>query len=103
MFRLFSGHFFFLVSQIIIVLIECAAPGQMSKVYSEKYCDCVYNTGKISSRPKRNKIISQKLRKANEKGFRIEEVIKKKGNKLYVKWKGYHNSFNSWIDKKNVI
>ena len=24
-------------------------------------------------------------------------------NKLYVKWKGYYNSFNSWIDKKDLI
>ena len=27
--------------------------------------------------------------------------MKKEGNKSYVKWKGYDNSFNSWIDKKN--
>ena len=33
--------------------------------------------------------------------FRIEKVIKKKGDKLYVKWKGYDSSFNSWIDKKD--
>ena len=32
----------------------------------------------------------------------IEKVIKK-GDKLYVKWKGYDNSFNSWIDKKYVV
>ena len=30
------------------------------------------------------------------------KVIKKKGNKLYIKWKGYNNSFNSWIDKKRL-
>ena len=30
--------------------------------------------------------------------FRIEKVLKKKGEKLYVKWKGYDNCFNSWID-----
>ena len=29
------------------------------------------------------------LQKTNQKEFRIEKVIKKKGNKLYVKWKGY--------------
>ena len=27
----------------------------------------------------------------------------KKGSKLYVKWKGYDNSFNSWIDKKDLV
>ena len=26
-----------------------------------------------------------------------------KFSKLYVKWKGYDSSFNSWIDKKNKL
>ena len=37
----------------------------------------------------------KELQKTNQKEFRIEKVIKKKGNKLYVKWKGYDNSCNS--------
>ena len=37
----------------------------------------------------------KELQKTNQKEFRIVEVIKKKGNKLYVKWKVYDNSFNS--------
>ena len=41
--------------------------------------------------------------KTNQKEFRTEKVIKRKGNKLYVNWKGYNNSFNSWIDKKDLI
>ena len=45
----------------------------------------------------------KELQKTNPKEFRIEKVIKRKGNKLYVKWKGYNNSFNSWIDKKDLI
>ena len=40
----------------------------------------------------------KRLQKANQKEFRIKKVIRKKGDKLYVKWKGYNNSFNSWID-----
>ena len=43
------------------------------------------------------------MQKTNQKEFRIEKVINKKGNKLYVKWKGYDNSFNSQIDNKDVI
>ena len=43
------------------------------------------------------------LQKTNQKEFRIEKVLKKKGDKLYVKWKGYDNSFNSWIDKKDIV
>ena len=28
---------------------------------------------------------------------------KKKDDKLYVKWKDYENSFNIWIDRKNIV
>ena len=41
----------------------------------------------------------KKLQKTNQKKFTIEKVIKKKGEKLCFKWKGYDNSFTSWIDK----
>ena len=43
------------------------------------------------------------LQKTNKKKFRIEKVRKKKGDKLYVTWKGYDNAFNSWIDKKDIV
>ena len=45
----------------------------------------------------------KELQKTNQKEFRVEKVIKRKGDKLYVKWKSYDNSFNSWIDKKNLV
>ena len=32
--------------------------------------------------------------------FRIEKVIKRKGDKLYVKQKGYKNLLNNCINKK---
>ena len=35
------------------------------------------------------------LQKINQKQFRVEKVIKRKGNKLYVKWESYNSSFNS--------
>ena len=45
----------------------------------------------------------KELQKTSREEFRIEKVIKRKGDKMYVKWKGYDNSFNSWIDKKDLI
>ena len=45
----------------------------------------------------------KELQKADQKEFGIEKMIKRKGNSLYVKLKGYNNSFNSWIDKKDLI
>ena len=35
------------------------------------------------------------LRKTSQEKFRIEKVIQKKVDKLYIKWRGYDNSFNS--------
>ena len=45
----------------------------------------------------------EELQETNQKELRIEKVIKKKGDKLYVKWKGYDSSFNSWTDKKKIL
>ena len=45
----------------------------------------------------------KELQKIDQQEFRIEKVIKKNGDKLYIKWKGYDNSFNSWIDKKDLV
>ena len=44
----------------------------------------------------------KELQMTNQKEFRIEKVLKK-GDKLYVKWKGYDTLFNSWINKKYLI
>ena len=48
-------------------------------------------------------ICEKELPKTNQKEFRIEKLIKRKGDKLYVKSKGYDHSFNSCIDKKDSI
>ena len=44
----------------------------------------------------------KELQKTNQLEFRMEKVIKKKRDKLYVKWKGYNSLYNSWIDKKDI-
>ena len=45
----------------------------------------------------------KELKKKNQTEFRAAKVIKNKGNKLYMKWKGYDNLFNSWIDEKDIV
>ena len=45
----------------------------------------------------------KELQKTNQKKFRIEKVIQRKGNKLYIKWKGYNSLFNSYINKKDIV
>ena len=46
--------------------------------------------------------MKKNCKKTNQKEFRTDKVIKRKADKLYVKWKGYENSFNSWIDKTDI-
>ena len=46
------------------------------------------------------------MQKINQKLFRVEKVINRKGNNLHVKSKGYNKwlqAFNSWIDKKDIV
>ena len=45
----------------------------------------------------------RELQKTNQEEFRIEKMITRKGVKLYVKRKGYDNSFNSWIDEASLV
>ena len=45
----------------------------------------------------------KEFQKTSQEKFRIEKVIKQKGDKLNVKWKGYDNSLNSWINKKGLM
>ena len=44
----------------------------------------------------------KELQTTSQEKFRIEKVLKRKGDRLYVKWKEYDNRFNSWIDKKDL-
>ena len=47
--------------------------------------------------------IGQKKFVLLQKQFRIEKVIKTKVDKLGLKRTDYDNSFNNWIDKKDIF
>ena len=47
--------------------------------------------------------VMKKNWKRNQTDIRAVKVIKRKCDKLYVKWKDYDNSFDSWIDKKGIF
>ena len=87
-----------------------------AKGYAPNWSEEVYVVSKIKSTVPWAYVVSdlngeeitesfyeKELQKTNQKEFRIEKVLKRKGDKLYVKWKGYDNRFNSWIDKKDLV
>ena len=49
------------------------------------------------------KLLEPFMKKINHRMFRVEIQIKRKRDKLYFKWKGHDSSFNSWIDKNDII
>ena len=86
-----------------------------AKGYTQNWSEEVFVVSKIKNTVRWTYVISdlngepitgsfyeKELQKTSQEKFRIEKVIKRKGDKLYVKWKGYNNSFNSWIDKKDL-
>jgi len=45
----------------------------------------------------------QELQKTTQEVFRIEKIVRKRGNKSLVKWLGYPETFNSWVDNKTLV
>ena len=75
------------------------------KVYTPNWSEDVFVIKKVKKILYRGHVINdingeeivgtsyeKELQKANQKEFRIEKVIKRKGDKLYAKWKGCNNS-----------
>ena len=44
----------------------------------------------------------QKVTVSDDDLYRVEKVLKRKGDKLLVRWKGWPDKYDSWIDKKDV-
>ena len=59
-----------------------------------------YVVNDLSREEIKGSFYKKELQKTSQEKSRIEKVLKRKSGKLYVKWKGYDNHFNSWIDKK---
>ena len=73
------------------------------KYFAKLYFQNDFEGSVIKSKEIVETFYKMELQKRNQKEFRVEKVFKRKGDKLYLKWKGYENSFNSWIDKKDVL
>ena len=57
----------------------------------------------ILTQKKLLKRFTKKNCKKQIKKFKVEKVLKRNVYKLYVKWKGYDSSSDSYIDKKDII
>ena len=58
--------------------------------------------GDLKGEPVTGTFYEKELQKTSQEKFRTEKVLKRKGDKLHVKWKGYDNSCNSCMEKKDL-
>ena len=35
--------------------------------------------------------------------FRVEKIVKRKGDKVLVRWKGWPDKYDSWIEKRALV
>ena len=68
---------------------------EISKIKNTVPWNCIYVINDLNGEEIVGTFYEKKTAENNQEACRIEKVIKRKGNKLCVKWKGYANSFNS--------
>ena len=79
---------------------------EIFEIYDIKYSNAPYyylkylNGEKIDGSFYQEELQKTIFKKDDE--YIIEKILKTKGNQIYVKWRGYSNNFNSWIDKTTI-
>ena len=51
----------------------------------------------------KDRFMNRSCKKTSQDTFRIEKVLMREGDRSLVKWMGYNDSFNSWIDTKSIV
>ena len=68
--------------------------GTFEKGFTPDWTDTIKDT---LGEPVQGTFYEQEPQLSIQEIFRIERVLRKRKNQVYVKWKGYSNAFNSWI------
>ena len=77
---------------------------EIFEIYDIKYSNVPYYYLKdLNNEKLQGTFYEQELQKTKQDDlYTIEKILKTNNDKIYVKWRGYDNSFNSWINKNNV-
>ena len=73
----------------------------ISKIKNTVPCTDVISD--LNAEPITGSFYEKELQKTSQEKFRIEKIVNRKSDKLYIKWKGYDNSFNCWINEKDLV
>ena len=79
---------------------------EIFEIYDIKYSNVPYYYLKdFNGEKMQDSFYSEELVKKSFKKddlYIIEKVLKTKGNNIFVKWRGYSNNFNSWVNKSDI-
>ena len=62
-----------------------------------------YKIADLNGEEIKGTLYEPELQKTSQELFRLEKVIKIGKKKSLVKWKGYSDDFNSWVDNKDIV
>ena len=77
---------------------------EIFEIYDIKYSNVPYYYLKdLNNEKLQGTFYEQELQKTKQDDlYTIEKILKTNKDKIYVKWRGYDSSFNSWINKNTV-
>ena len=98
-----SGLFFENLSNLskILSLVPTGISFTLTKFPFDKPVPLMSCSNDFKSKETVGTFYEKKFQKTNQNEFRVEDVIKRKRDRFYVKCKHNNSFFNSWIDKEN--
>ena len=93
-------------SKLVAIFAKRYAPNRLEEVFVvsgiKNTVPWTYVVSDLNGEEITGSFYEKELHKTSQEKFRIEKVLKTKGDKLYVKWKGYDNRFSSCINKNDL-
>ena len=95
------------ISKFKNILAKGYAPNWSEEIFvvkkNKNTVPCTYVISDLNGEEITGSFYEKELQKTSQKESRIEKVLKAMWKILYIKWKEYDNSFDTWIDKKDLM
>jgi len=85
---------------------KCFTPNWTEEVFTvskvQRTNSIIYKITDYNDKEIQGTFYEQELQNSTQEVFRIDKVVKKGKTNSLVKWKGYPESLNSWVDNKEL-
>ena len=63
----------------------------------------VYQLEDLAGEDVQGNFYKEQLQKTRQEIYRVDRVLRKRGNEVLVKWSGYPDKFNSWMPSNSIL